>query len=946
MTNSTSKFALSVATAKSALSLYAKQIETDPQANSVFAYANELFRNIERGSLTIDALDTIVQDVFMTLVDQRADQFRTQHAIGADHTWSAPRARLETLAQRGWEPYRDMVETAKGGIVFTGHPTFALSQAARAQFAEHVLAPSQTTRDALNTALAEDNQVWADSITLSHEHGEAQAAIKNAQSALRAYAELIVDVARAAFPDQWTALKPELPTIASWIGYDLDGRTDIHWSQSFAFRLTEKATQLQEYAERLEALSSQADGALEADLKVLAARLDAAYKLSADEAALFSEDLTVPQNLVAAANAITSQNEARIISASSILSALDEMITKSDTPIGLARDLVVLRAEVNALQLGTARIHLRLNAAQIGTVINRDLGLETENRDPGRGALRQLSELAEGSDTLAVNFADLFLEQSTARRQFMMCAQLLKHVDADSSIRFLIAESENPATVMGALYLARQYGVADKLDISPLFETPEALETGGRFIEQLLAEPVYLAYLKQRGYLAIQLGFSDAGRFIGQVAADMAIERIHNLISRAVCRAEAGLSLLIFNTHGESMGRGAWPGSFKQRFDHLLTQWTRMVSAKRNVPLRHEVSFQGGDGFLHFANAPLAASTMSAFAEHLLSPPDSDTDRDPFYTRTDLVWDFYRALRQWHERLFDNSDYGRLLSDFATGFLVKAGSRQRRRSSGPQGPRSLRAISHNASLQQIGVPLNTAAGIGSALRREQDQVIELIGQSPRMRSLVRLASAARMKTSVPALRAYSKVFDPGYWVALSRVQDTEHALAYRRIYYLLQDRQTTGSIEKVANTLSIDLSKFDPMLASMEAVPSSEERHQGRLDIHILHAVRQALMMKALSLAGRLPTVSRRHEESVVDIMNLIKAMQLREAINILCSIFPASLGDETSLSQIAEPGHMASKDANGYDELHNEIIRPLDQIDRQLRRITLAVSQAYNAYG
>jgi phosphoenolpyruvate carboxylase len=946
MTQSSSKFDLSVAAAKSALSGYAKQIETNPQANSVFAYANELFQNLERGTLSIDALDATVQEVFMTLVDERAERFRDQHGIGSDDAWGAPRASLEALAQSGWAQYRQTVETAKGGIVFTGHPTFALSQTARAAFAEHVLMPTKDTHGALNAALAEDNQIWANSITLSHEHSEAQAAIGNAQSALRAYAELVVDVARAAFADQWRALKPELPTIASWIGYDLDGRTDIHWSQSFAFRLTEKAAQLGSYAARLSDISGKADGELGASLQALSARMQAAHALSAEEAALFAKDLTMPENLVTAANAITSPNAARIVSASDILMALDGFIDDSETPDEIARDLAVLRAEINALQLGTARIHLRLNAAQIGTVISRDLGLETENRDPGRGALRQLADLAQGSDTLPVNFADLFLQQSTARRQFMMCAQLLKHVDADSSIRFLIAESENPATVMGALYLAKQYGVAEKLDISPLFETPEALETGGRFIEQLLTEPVYLDYLKARGYLAIQLGFSDAGRFIGQVAADMAIERIHNLISRAVCRAEAGLSLLIFNTHGESMGRGAWPGSFKQRFDHLLTQWTRMVSAKRNVPLMHEVSFQGGDGFLHFANAPLAASTMAAFAEHLLSAPDGDTDRDPFYTRTDLVWDFYRALRAWHERLFDNADYGRLLSDFATGFLVKAGSRQRRRSSGPQGPRSLRAISHNASLQQIGVPLNTAAGIGSALRREQDQVIELIGESPRLRGLVRLASAARMKTSVPALRAYSKVFDPGYWVALSRAEDTDHALAYRRIYYLLQDRQTTGSIEKVANTLSIDLSKFDPMLASMETVPSSAERHEGRLDIHILHAVRQALMMKALSLAGRLPTVSRRHEESVVDIMNLIKAMQLREAVNILCSIFPASLGDETSLSQISETGHMASEDANGYDELHDEIIRPLDQIDRQLRQITLAVSQAYGAYG
>ena len=601
---------------------------------------------------------------------------------------------------------------------------------------------------------------------------------------------------------------------------------------------------------------------------------------------------------------------------------------------------------MDALKLGTARIHLRLNAEQIRTVISRDLGLETENRDIGRSALKKLSELASVKTPHPVNFADLFLEQSTARRQFMMCAQLLKHIDADSTIRFLIAESENPATVMGALYLARQYGVDHQLDISPLFETPEALETGGRFIEQLLEEPEYMAYLKTRGYLSVQLGFSDAGRFIGQVSADMAIERIHNLISRAVAKADAGLSLLIFNTHGESMGRGAWPGSFDQRFDHLLSHWTRQQSRDRGVPLRHEVSFQGGDGYLHFANETLATATYNAFADHLLSAPD-DTSNDPFYQRTDLVWDFYRALRRWHERLFANPDYGHLLNDFATNFLVKAGSRQRRRSSGPAGPRSLRAISHNATLQQLGVPVNTAAGIGSALRRERDQVNDLIKDSPRMRGLMKLASMARSATSVPVLRAYANVYDPTFWVALSSgTDDADMALAYRRIYYLLQDRQTTTSIEKIANTFTTDFSKFDPMLANMDQVPSPEVRREARLDVHVLHAIRQALMMKALSLAGRLPTVSRRHESTVEDIMHLIRTMQIGDAVKLLCDIFPASRDEESRLANLSEPGHMTGNPANGYDQLHADVIKPLDEIDRLMHMTTLAVCQAYGAYG
>ncbi len=934
-------FALSVTSAKQALRDHAAFIDTDPQANSVFAYARMLFRGIELGDQSLASLETLVDDVYGALILQRAERFGRQHDDQGELD-----KRLNALAAKGWGSFREAVETESGGIVFTAHPTFALSKTARAAFATHVAAPSKGSEKSLKKAITEDSRVWSESISLLGEHAEAQDAISFAQNALAEHTRKILETARKHFPDQWKTLRPQVPTLASWIGYDLDGRTDIHWSQSFALRLQEKAVQLGRYETTLKALAKQAEGEDASVLKDLQDRMSKAGKLTAKEAKIFDQNLTQPDTLVDAANRLTEPNGSRLVTTEPIIAQL-ESLAETTADETLAERILVLAAQMRVLRFGTARIHLRLNAAQIRTVISRDLGLETENRDLGRSALNKLSDLANVKKPLSVNFADLFLEQSTARRQFMMCAQLLKHIDSDSTIRFLIAESENPATVMGALYLARQYGVDQRLDISPLFETPEALETGGRFIEQLLAEPEYMKYLKHREYLSIQLGFSDAGRFIGQVSADMAIERIHNLISRAVAKANPDLDLLIFNTHGESMGRGAWPGTFKQRFDHLLSQWTRQQSRERGVSLRHEVSFQGGDGFLHFANEKLANATYSAFALHLLSEPDAGTETDPFYERTDLVWDFYRALRRWHERLFSNRDYARLLSDFATNFLVKAGSRQRRRSSGPGGPRSLRAISHNATLQQLGVPLNTAAGIGSALRREQDQINDLIEESPRMRGLIKLASMARSAMSLPVLRAYASLYDPSFWVALTRTTDDPNkALAYRRIYYLLQDRQTNTSIEKIANMLSIDLRKFDPMLAKMEKVPTSAERHEARLDVHLLHSIRQALMMKAMALAGQLPTVSRRHESTVEDIMTLIQTMQIGDAVKLLCEIFPASREEEARLSAIDEAGHMAGSPANGYDALHAEIIKPLDEIDRLMHKITLAVSQAYGAYG
>ena len=926
--------------AKAALREHAKRISVDPRTNSVFAYAQDLFRALEADELSLADLNETTRAVYGELILARAERFRKQHVISADLSQV-----LQDLTQKGWEAFKTVVETPHGGIVFTAHPTFALSPQIRSAFAKHVSDNTDTSAAALKAAVNEDGRAWSKSISLIGEHEEAQATITHAQNALSAYASLVLDVARSAFPDQWRQLRLSVPTLASWVGYDLDGRTDIHWSQSFALRLREKAVQLSRYVAELTELAETAGEVTKSGLVALSETLEAAATLTEAEAEIFGENLTEPENLVRAANALTEPREERLLSAEPIVATLRTLADGEDNDL-LARDILALAAKVDALKLGTARIHLRLNAEQIRTVISRDLQLETENRDLGRSALSKLSEFASVKQPLDVNFADLFLEQSTARRQFMMCAQLLKHIDADSTIRFLIAESENPATVMGALYLARQYGVDHQLDISPLFETPEALETGGRFIEQLLQEPEYMKYLHGRGYLSVQLGFSDAGRFIGQVSADMAIERIHNLISRAVAKADAGLSLLIFNTHGESMGRGAWPGSFDQRFDHLLSHWTRQQSRARGVPLRHEVSFQGGDGYLHFANPDLAAATYNAFADHLLSEPN-DTSEDPFYQRSDLVWDFYRALRRWHERLFDNPDYGHLLNDFATNFLVKAGSRQRRRSSGPAGPRSLRAISHNATLQQLGVPVNTAAGIGSALRREQDQVIELIKDSPRMRGLMKLASMARSATSVPVLRAYASVYDPTYWVALSKHADTpDKALAYRRIYYLLQSNQTNNSIELIANTFSVDFSKFDPMLSDMEHAPSAEDRREARLSVHVLHAIRQALMMKALSLAGKLPTVSRRHESSVVDIMHLIRTMQIGEAVNVLCDIFPASRDEEDRLAEVSEPGHMTGNPANGYDQLHEDVIIPLEEIDRMMHQITLAVCQAYGAYG
>jgi phosphoenolpyruvate carboxylase len=309
------------------------------------------------------------------------------------------------------------------------------------------------------------------------------------------------------------------------------------------------------------------------------------------------------------------------------------------------------------------------------------------------------------------------------------------------------------------------------------------------------------------------------------------------------------------------------------------------------------------------------------------------------------VWDFFRSLRAWHERLFGNADYGRLLGSFASGLVVRAGSRQKKRSGGPTGPAALRAISHNATLQQLGIPLNTAAGIGSSLQRESERLAALINESPRMHSLILLASAARMRTSLPALRAYANLFDPAVWIAHTRGAAPEKASAYRAAYYVLRTDETAASIHRIANLLSIDLARFDRLLAHVDGAASDEARHEGRLDMHVLHAIRQALIMKAVALAGSVPRISERHDASQRDIIRMVADLQIADAVALLRQIFPVSHTEDDALGQLDEPGS-GQTSGYGYDRIHRDLIGPLDEIDRSLHAISLALTHAYGAFG
>lgn len=929
------------------LDVYAAEFARDPSANSVRRLAFDLSKILEEGRVGLTHLHGLAKNLSDEALIARAERFSEIHAGARDGGLENRIAQtLKAAGAESFEDFKHAVEQTRAGIVFTAHPTFALSQTLRRTLAGYASAQDDKAREQKRAALAGLAHAPDDQLTLFDEHDDAMDAIDNAQAAVAAVNREILLYARKRFPKDWTKLTPAPASLATWVGYDLDGRTDIHWGQTVRIRLEEKARQLDRYARTLEAIS-KSEPLAGAD--ALVGQLNCAAAFAGEQATLFAGDLDDPDVVVKAANHLTAADPRRLVSLDETRETLSEMIAAAkDEETRL--QLCGLRADMKAYGLGVARIHLRVNAAQVRSALRADFGLDQDAAFMGRTTLAEAAKKAETAARRNVNFASVFLEQMTARRQFMLCAEIFKHIDADTPIRFLIAECEAPATVMGAIYLARLYGVEHRLDVSPLFETPEALERGGRFLERLLDEEAYVAYIRRRGRIAIQVGFSDSGRFMGQIAASLAIERLQILLARALGEREIrDVEAVIFNTHGESMGRGAYPGTFEERLDHLMTPWARARFKREGVTLNAESSFQGGDGFQHFQTPALARSSVVQIFAHMFNTPQADYG-DRFYRDINYSWDFYRGEKSWQEDLFDNADYHVTLSAFAPNLLFTTGSRKTRRQSGGSGvtgPRSLRAIPHNAILQQLAIPANVACGVGAGAGGEIERLVDLVRSSTRAQRVLKLAEYARDATSLPAFRAYAGLFDATFWTARAgMVEEPQTSGGFQMIAERVQDQRVFTALSRLANLLAVDLSRFDEILATIHGPEGRRERHRGRRGLHVLHALRQAMIMRAFSLAASLPAFSGRHDVTRADLIDLALQLRFDELAALIRTIFPATLPEAEALRAIDEAVDDECLHNGGYPEIHERIARPLEEIHRCIREIGVGVAHYYGAYG
>jgi len=924
---------------------------SDPQANPIKLLAYDVSKDVEGRHTAFRDIESIVKSISDNTAIDRANRLKLRAGVTSKRNLdSAIKSLAKTKAKLGFKAFKAWVEHPGHGIVFTAHPTFSLSRDIR-----QCLGDIASKTDGADSADIEHLKTLPylpkRAPTLKEEHEDTQNAIENLQHAMRDIDRKVLEVAKSEFPQKWTTLTPALIRVYSWVGYDIDGRTDITWGDAIRLRLLEKSGQLERYlrsAKRIQT-SKAFEPKGHAAISRLVKRLSDAHESALRDLELFNTDLTNTDNLVAAANNLTRGSTRRFLNLKPAIKHI-EIALKNLSSDKIKIELITLKVQMRTFGLGTSRIHFRLNTRHVVSALKSVFNIKDGGAD-NRTLLMRASKLTHDVKPQSVNFASLALEKSTAHRQMILTAQIHKYIDDETPIRFLIAECEDSLVPLGMLYLARLYGVDKHLDISPLFETADALNNGGRIIDKMISNPVYRQYIEARGHFAIQTGFSDAGRFMGQIPATLAIERLHSHFASVMHKHKVkNVTSIVFNTHGEGLGRGGHPGTMAERLDYVMSPWAMHQFEKRSLKLTHETSFQGGDGFLWFQTETLARASLNAIILSRYADRSTAQD-DMFYTENDFTWDIFRTLTSEQESLYADPNYVNVLGGFGQNLLIPTGSRAAKRAKKQSGadmfdPRQLRAIPHNAILQQFGCPANIFYGLGRAAMIDTEKFSSLLRTSDRARSIFSLAITSMQRTNLSILTAYGRIFDPGFWVSRA-LSGNEVYLADNSIEIAntLTDFSWRSQIMDLANRLRIDLYDSMGFFERDGGLDGRDLNFKNDDNLKILHALRVAVIMKMMIIATELPAIG----EDPTSRLNILKKLQTFQIDSIISDLqikYPSQSKTLDWVSELQEKTDAANSRTGGFIHISETIIKPLRRGSELVRQITIAITHQYDAFG
>ncbi len=428
---------------------------------------------------------------------------------------------------------------------------------------------------------------------------------------------------------------------------------------------------------------------------------------------------------------------------------------------------------------------------------------------------------------------------------------------------------------------------------------------------------------------------------MGQIPATYLIERLRlKIVEALVKHGLEHITVVLFDTHGESVGRGAHPGSLTARLSYLSPPQARRAFADRGIATQEESAFQGGDGYLLFATPELALATIARIAEHAF--PMALPSGDPIYDEVDFTADFFASARTAMQELVEDPGYAALLGAFGPALLDPTGSRPSARQSDGMGgpvsirhPRELRAIPNNAILQQLGWMANTLHGLGTGAARNPPVFAELREQSERFSRALDLAGHALAHSDLDVLRAVVATLDPGMW--LDRAGQARIAGRREQLVSVARALERAGLGAPVYAMFRRIQADHVALRANWPDAPVMSARHA------VLHALRLALVHRIWLLETAIPDFSPRFGVTRIALEQRILRLDIAEAMKLLAQIFPAA-PDPAADRDYAEPRGPRAHSA--YAREHSDIFIPMQKLFDLVREIGTAITHEVGAFG
>ena len=202
---------------------------------------------------------------------------------------------------------------------------------------------------------------------------------------------------------------------------------------------------------------------------------------------------------------------------------------------------------------------------------------------------------------------------------FRAISDLQAEFGPEACRRYVISFTREPGDVLAVLELARvadpSGGLADRLDVVPLFESLDTLQSAGTLLRALVRDPGYRDHLARRDHRQeVMLGYSDSNKESGFLAASWALHRAQ--ADLAAVAAEEGIELTLFHGRGGAIGRGGGP-----------TNRAILAMAAGSVRGRLKHTEQGEVIAAHYGNPAIALRQLEQAAHAVIGASTPEHDR-------------------------------------------------------------------------------------------------------------------------------------------------------------------------------------------------------------------------------------------------------------------------------------------------------------------------------